>query len=122
MAKRVPAFARELAEARKNGMVPSRGEVIVALDVWAWGKPQHSALARCCVPPDVAPADLDLLFLAGLDVLVAWSSKVTDGERVMELARALLAIRPGRLLLLDMVQPTRLQWIKSTVNGVEVAP
>lgn len=117
----IPAYSKELAAARRAGKVPARYEVIVALDVWAWGKPQ-GAMARCLVGPDRVIDEIDFGFLAGLDVLVAWSSAVTAGSRMMELARALLAIQPRRLLLLDMNPDTAhpVQWLKSVSHGVEI--
>lgn len=124
MTQRLPAYAREIAVARKAGMVPASGEVIVALDVWRWGKQPGGAIARCLVPEDRNIEELDFWFLAGLDVLVAWSSAVSAGNRVMALAKALLAIEPGRLLLLDMAAESSraCQWIKSSDRGIEVQP
>jgi hypothetical protein len=121
---RLPAYAREIADARKAGMVPASGEVIVALDLWRLGKQPGGSLARCLVPEDRKIEELDFWFLAGLDVLVAWSSAVTAGSRVMALAKALLAIDPRRLLLIDVVaEPGRAcQWIKSVERGIEVQP
>lgn len=123
MTLRLPAYAKELAAARKAGHVPARGEVIVALDGWEWGKSQGS-FARCLIAPDRKIEEVDFRFLAGLDVLVAWSSRVTDGARLMAIARALLAIEPRRLLLLDMKPDARrsVQWVKSVSHGVEIWP
>ena len=124
MTRRLPAYARDIAEARKAGMVPASGEIIVALDVWRWGKQPGGALARCLVPEDRKIEDLDFWFLAGLDVLVAWSSAVSASNRVMALARALLAVDPQRLLLLDLAAAAGpvCQWIKSVDRGIEVQP
>ena len=124
MTRRLPAYARDIAEARKAGMVPASGEIIVALDVWRWGKQPGGALARCLVPEDRKIEDLDFWFLAGLDVLVAWSSAVSAGNRVMALAKAVLATGPRRLLLLDVAAESgrACQWIKSAERGIEVQP
>lgn len=123
MSGRLPAYAREIATARSAGMAPASGEVIVALDVWRWGKPRGS-LARCLVPEDRKVEETDFWFLAGLDVLVVWSSAVSASGRIMALAKALLAVEPQRLLLLDMAAQhgQAWQWIKSVGRGIEVQP
>ncbi|MBC9071830.1 hypothetical protein IAI53_07600 [Thauera sp. CAU 1555] len=97
---------------------------MLALDVWAWGKQPGGGRARCLVPEDREIEEIDFWFLAGIDVLVAWSSAVTAGSRLMALVKALLAVEPQRLLLLDMAaEPCPAwQWIKSVERGIEVQP
>lgn len=123
MSYRLPAYAKEIADARKAGMVPASSEIIVCLDVWLWAKPR-GMLTRCLVPKDRKIEETDFWFLAGLDVLVMWSSAVSDTERIRALTKALLAIEPRRLLLFDMATATdpdlAWQFIKSVERGVEV--
>lgn len=118
MRRRLPAYACEIAAARKSGLAPASGEVIVSLDVWTWGKPQ-GGLARCLVPADRDIAEIDLTFLAGLDVLLAWSPAVTAAARLQALCQALLGIRPRRLLLLNMAADAspRIRWLKAAADG-----
>lgn len=96
--KKLPPYARELADARKLGMVPELpgGWFLVAL---GWGAsrsvPNTARYPRIVLPLDVAIQDYDLRPLAGLDLLLIY--EVSDAGRVAEVADCLLAIRPRTL-------------------------
>lgn len=67
---RLPAYAAELAAARRRGLVPRQlgyGHVAIVLN---WDNRSTAGLYRIVIPPDVQPAALDLTFLAGLHVLL----------------------------------------------------
>lgn len=76
--RRLPAFAAELAAARRRGLVPRRlgfGHVAVVL---SWSNRATAGLHRIVFPPDVHPAALDLTFLAGLHVLLTHFDDESD--------------------------------------------
>lgn len=118
---RLPAYASELAAARQRGLVPAPAQVIVALDRWELGRPRGS-IARCVVPPDVDIDDLGFAFVAGLDVIIAWDSRMSAGARTAQLARRILESEPRRLLCLN-VSPdsaSTCRWVKSVERGIEI--
>lgn len=121
MVSRLPAYAAPLAAARRAGQVPANGEVILAVDLWDVGRPRGSR-ARCLVPPDLPADNVRLDFLAGLDVLLAWNSAVTAPARVTQLAHAVLAVNPRRLLCLDLLPSAAhcARWVRSVARGDEV--
>lgn len=96
MTARLPAYGRELVYARRRGLVPvcPSGWLIVAR---GWG--MHRLVAghhpRVVVPGDVDPRDLELRFLAGLDVLVVHDP--TDRHAAHALGDAIWACRPRTL-------------------------
>jgi hypothetical protein len=67
---RLPAFAAELAAARRRGLVPRRlgcGHVAVVLN---WNNRATAGLHRIVLPPQVELEAFDLDCLAGLHVLL----------------------------------------------------
>lgn len=72
MNRRLPAYARAIADARRRGLVPATptGWVFVVI-----GWPMHRIVAekhlRVVVELDADPHQLDFSFLAGLHVLIA---------------------------------------------------
>ena len=100
-------------------MVPARREVAVILDGWG----HLLNLERVCVPPGEPVESFDWSFLRRLSVLVAWRSDITPRDRAMHLARAILAVDPVRLVLIDSAFPAcGAEFIKSVSCGVEVRP
>lgn len=95
---KLPPYAKELAQARRQGMVPAvaTGWFVVAL---GWGVhrriPDQDRFPRVVLPMDVAVQDYDLRPLAGLDLLLVYDR--SDAARVQEVAECLLAIRPRTL-------------------------
>jgi len=95
---KLPPYARELADARKLGMVPELPGCwfLVAL---GWGAsryaPNKDRYPRVVLPLDVAIQDYDLRPLAGLDLMLIYD--VSDAARVPEVADCLTAIRPRTL-------------------------
>ena len=76
--RRLPAFAAELAAARRRGLVPRRlgfGHVAVVLN---WDNRATAGLYLIVFPPDVHPAALDLTFLAGLHILLTHFDSESD--------------------------------------------
>ena len=95
---KLPPYAKELAQARRQGMVPAvmSGWFVVAL---GWGVhkriPDQDRFPRVVLPMDVAVQDYDLRPLAGLDLLLVYDR--ADASRVQEVAYCLLAIKPRSL-------------------------
>lgn len=95
---KLPPYAKELAQARRQGMVPAvmSGWFVVAL---GWGVhkriPDQDRFPRVVLPMDVAVQDYDLRPLAGLDLLLVYDRE--DAARVAEVAECLLAIKPRTL-------------------------
>ena len=78
MSRRLPAYAAELAAARRRGLVPRHlgyGHVCVVLN---WDNRSTAGLYRVVIQPDVQPAALDLTFLAGLHVLLTHFDSESD--------------------------------------------
>jgi hypothetical protein len=95
---RLPPYARELADARKLGLVPALpgGYFLVALG-WSASRyaPSQNRYPRVVLPLDVAIQDYDLRPLAGLDLMLIYEA--SDSGRVQEVADCLVAIRPRTL-------------------------
>lgn len=95
---KLPPYAKELAQARRQGMVPAvaSGWFVVAL---GWGVhrriPDQDRFPRVVLPMDVAVQDYDLRPLAGLDLLLVYDR--ADAARVQEVAECLLAVKPRSL-------------------------
>ncbi|MCK0507365.1 hypothetical protein [Aromatoleum anaerobium] len=120
--RRLPAYARELANARARGLVPANRQVRVYLDHWPTRRRCASTLgpAICC-PIDARPHLLDWRYLAALDVLAVVRPGADEG-RVRALLRELIAARPKRLILLRPGGTPAAEFIVSAARGVEVWP
>lgn len=94
----LPPYAKELDQARRQGLVPMLGcgWFVVALG-WEVHRriPDHGRFPRVVLPLDVAVQNYDLRPLAGLDLLLVFDRP--DAARVQEVAECLLAIRPRTL-------------------------
>jgi hypothetical protein len=85
--KRFPAYGKQIMEMRLAGKVPPNGGVYVVYD---WNLAQ--AFSRVVIPDDTQIENLELRYLAGLDVAIAYRDK--DAGRVLELAQAILKVNP----------------------------
>lgn len=93
--RRLPAFAAELAAARRRGLVPRRlGFGHVAL-VLSWNNRATAGLHRIVLPPDVELDALYLGCLAGLHVLLSHTE--TESARAAAAVNALLAAGVSRI-------------------------
>lgn len=96
--RRLPPYARELAEARRQGLVPqtTTGWFLVCL---GWGVHRRVASGelwpRVVLPLDVAIQDYDLRPLAGLDLLLVYD--LSDAGRVPEVVDCLFSAHPRTL-------------------------
>lgn len=84
--KRFPAFGKKLMAMRIDGQVPGNG-VYVVFD-WKLAR----AFLRVVMPDGIAPDRLELRFLAGLDVVLAYKDE--HANRVPDLAREVLKVNP----------------------------
>lgn len=82
---RLPAFGAELADLRRQGLAPRSGVIRVAVDDWSL-RGTRADMGRVVVPDDLDPADLDLHFVSGLDVVVVYDG----GRTVAARARAVI--------------------------------
>ena len=117
---RQPAYGAELYALRCRDMVPIRGfancHVVIALDTWQIGRNNW----RLVIPANDDPLDLDFVAAAGLDVLLAVNSGISDQARRDAAARAILRALPASLIELDIRAPHRLRFIKSRALGIEL--
>jgi hypothetical protein len=118
--RHLPAYARELADARARDLVPSQRQVVVFLDHWPAGPVTPFGPAICC-PPDARPERLDWRYLAALSVLVR-VNPCPDEARVRGLLAELVAARPKRLIVLRPGRVPAAEFIISAAQGVEVQP
>lgn len=109
-APRLPAFGRQLLDARRRGEIPVLGYSI-ALDNW-----NNNVTGRCVVPNDTSVDELSFPFVAGSDVCVISGE---DCPRAREVLTQVLRFNPSRLILLV---GEKIDWIKSKKHGVEVHP
>lgn len=127
----LPAYARELAELRRQGYRPAGETVIVRLDTWPSrehfgiagltpGRPTSVRYPQVTVPPDTDPNELDFSFAHDLDVIVPHSRSKSTPARLKALLRRTLAADPRRLIVLDMEHAGRAWFIKSIARGIEV--
>ena len=114
--KRLPPYGRELMQMREAGLVPANETIVVGLDTWNYGR----AFARCVIPPDLEPADCNLAFVAGLDVIVVYEPARTMPERRAALVRELLRMNPTTLRTVAMGDPIEWKWVKSRAVGIEL--
>jgi hypothetical protein len=94
----LPAYARELADARRRGMTLRRPVVSVALH---W-RSRPAIGYGVVVPNDRDPARLDWTWCRNLDVIVIREGDAS--ERVMAALRAIEYARPRRLVVVDIVE------------------
>ena len=87
-------------DARLAGQAPSNS-VVIAFD-WDIGK----AFPRVVVIDQVPADSLELRFLAGLDVIIAYHDK--HASRVLDMARAILNVNPRILQAFAIDIPTTL--------------
>lgn len=118
--RRLPAHARELANARARDLVPAQRQVRVYLDHWPACAASPFGPAICC-PADARPERLDWRYLAALDVLVVVRPGADTG-RLRALLLELIAVRPRRLILLRPGGMPAAEFIVSAGRGVEVQP
>ncbi|WP_374483102.1 hypothetical protein [Zoogloea sp.] len=118
--RRLPAYARDLADARARDLVPSQRQVVVFLDHWPAGPVTGLGPAICC-PPGFHPARLDWRYLAALSVLVV-PPPAPDGVRLRHLLAELVSARPKRLILLRPGGTPAAEFIVSEAHGQEVQP
>jgi hypothetical protein len=88
--KRFPAFGKRMMDQRMAGQVPPNS-VVVAFD-WNIGR----IFPRIVIADAVPFEDIELRYLAGLDVMLTYRDK--DASKVMELAQAILRVNPRSLL------------------------
>lgn len=119
--RRLPAYARPLAELRRRGQRPASGTVIVRLDCWPpKNRPAMVLWPQIVVAKDQDPAALDFAFLADLDAVVLCRRSLSAPARLRALLSAILAANPERLLILDPENNGRAWLVKSAARGVEV--
>jgi hypothetical protein len=109
----LPPFGRELLELRRKGLVPAR-PVVVGLDRWDWGKVQP----RIVLPADLDPTDVDLSYLAALDVELVWSASVTSVARRDSTLRAIVRVSPSFLWCIDIDAPEHGFFVISRRDGL----
>jgi hypothetical protein len=97
--KRLPAYAREIAAARRRGLVPKREHAHITV-TFDW-RQDCAPGAVVHLPRDADPAtDIDWQFVAGLDVFVMHADK--DRPRLLRLVQALHAARALSIQTFDM--------------------
>ena len=107
--KKFPAYGKKIHEERMIGLVPTNS-VVVAFD-WEIGK----VLPRIAVVDEVPAESLELRFLAGLDVIIAYKEK--HSYRVLDMVRAILKVNP-RILQAFNVDNQESLIIKHSIHGV----
>lgn len=95
--KRFPAYGKQLMELRLAGNVPPNF-VVVAFE-WDIGR----IFPRIVIAEPIPCVELELRYLAGLDVMLTYRDK--DAARVMELAQAILRVNPRSLLAFALDTP-----------------
>ena len=98
--KKFPAFGKSIMAARLAGQAPSNS-VVIAFD-WKIGKIFPRVVVFNQVPADT----LELRYLAGLDVIVAYKDE--HASRVLDMARAILNVNPRILQAFAIDIPTTL--------------
>ncbi|MBD5801319.1 hypothetical protein AZOA_07320 [Azoarcus sp. Aa7] len=134
--RRLPPYARTLADLRQKRMRPASMTCIVRLDAWAApehvtiaddgaevtvaGRPRSVCWPQVVVPEGAQPSEFDYRFLEGLDVVVAHWRSNTRPSRLRSLLREVLRADPRVLAVLDMELEQRWWFVKSLTRGVEV--
>jgi hypothetical protein len=98
--KKFPAFGKRIMEARLAGEVPNNS-VVVAFD-WDTGK----SFPRVVIDDGIPAESIELRYLAGLDVIIAYHDK--HASRVLDMARAILKVNPRILHAFAIDIPTTL--------------
>lgn len=87
--RKLPAYGKALADARRQGLVPQQfgyGHVAVTVD---WRTKSTAGLPRLVCPPDDDISVMDFSCLAGLAVLLPFAAD--DAARAAEAVAAMLA-------------------------------
>ncbi len=105
---KLPPYGKQLMEMRNRGEAPR--EVFVVTD---WNLARN--LTRVVVPDDFPLADIELRYLAGIDVNLVHHAH--DAARALTIARAILNARP-RLLNAFNVDVPRAAIIKNLAGEV----
>ena len=100
MSPSLPAYARELADARKRGLTLRNPTVSVALH----GLRRPSIGYGVCVPEDKNPSSLDWTFCRDLEVIIF--RRGDPLQRVIQAATAITGANPKRLVVVDSVDPS----------------
>jgi hypothetical protein len=95
----LPAYAADLASARRRGLTLRKPLVSVALH---W-RARPTLGYGVVVPDDVDPVALDWSWARNLEVIVLREGDAS--ERLLAALRAIEAVSPRRLLVLDMIEP-----------------
>jgi hypothetical protein len=103
--KRFPAYGKKLYQQRLAGRIPSG--LYVVLD-WNLAK----AFPRIVIPRELPLAEIELRFLAGLDVTLAFGEKHAD--RIPELSQAILQVNPRILNTFNVEIPQNFILKKAT--------
>lgn len=106
--RRLPPYAKPLANARRQGLMPRMkgfGHVAVVLD---WQNTATAGLHRIVVPRDMPLEELDLTCLRGLQVLLTY--RQADAHRVEAVVDAILKagaqwVEAANLDLFDQDEP-----------------
>lgn len=102
--RRLPPFAKQLANARKLGYVPDLpvGYFLICLG-WSVHRAMtdEESLPRIVIPLDAEIDEYDLRPLAGLDLLLMYEP--SHAHRIPELIEALLTIKP-KCLCTDTIE------------------
>lgn len=99
--KRLPAYARELAAARRRGLVPKRQDLGHLVITFEWRQECAPDYPVVVIPEDADPLyQLDWHFTAGLDVFVM--HRTSDRERLLRLVRALHQAKAASIKTFDM--------------------
>lgn len=99
MSARLPAYAKELAEARRRGLTLKDPTVSVVLN----GLRRPTIGYGVCVPDDRDPAALDWTWTRGLEVIIFYRGE--PQERVRGAVGSIKLARPKRLLVIDCANP-----------------
>ncbi len=102
--KRLPAYARPLADARRRGLVPKRhslGHIVVTFE---WRPDCAPDFPVVVVPPEYDPDALDWHFVAGLEIFVM--HRTVDRLKVERLVKALHNAKATAIKSFDMDMAT----------------
>lgn len=112
--KRLPAYAKPLADLRRRGLRPAGETVVIRLDTWppSWhvgvgdaeieGRAPAVRWPQVVVPADADPELIDFGFARGLSVVLAVRPSGSPKQRVRAALNAILAAGPANVTVLDM--------------------